>query len=206
MIKQFGLSITLFTIILLTSCGKSDKEIKELKELKEVKEAVVKQKIEKLKTKNKKAIINLSKKYNAVSGWDTLEVYTYLYQEMFIDQRKPISFEGRLNDITKTDSTYFLKVWNSKNRSYNKNSMALISLSRQNFVEFQKILKSNSHTDEGCFVFKVSKIVSGYPEITSDDELRSIDFNSYFNFYNLLIFKGELIDFYLIEREDKTND
>jgi len=205
MTKQFGLTLTLFTIILLTSCGKSDKEVKEVKE---EKEAVVKQKNEQLKATNEKAIIDLSQKYNAVSGWDTLELYTYLYQEMFIDQRKPISFEGELNDITKTDSTYFLKVRNSS-WHYNKNYIALISLSRQNFVEFLKILKSNNHTNEGCFVFKVSKIVSASPEIKSDLELNGEDSYSYLDYdfdETLLIFKGELIDIYLNERADKTND
>ncbi len=205
MTKQFGLTLAFFTIILLASCGKSDKEVKELKE---EKEAVVKQKNEQLKTTNEKAIINLSQKYNAVSGWDTLELYTYLYQEMFIDQRRPICFEGELNDITKTDSTYFLKVRNSS-WHYNKNFIALISLSRQNFVEFQKILKSNNHTNEGCFVFKVSKIVSASPEIKSDLELNAEDSYSYLDYdfdETLLIFKGELIDFYLNESADKTND
>jgi hypothetical protein len=205
MTKLLGLTLTLFTIILLTSCGKSDKEVKEAKE---EKEAVVKQKKEQLKTTNEKAIINLSQKYNAVLGWDTLELYTYLYQEMFIDQRKPISFEGELYDITKTDSTYFLKVRNSS-WHYNKNYIALISLSRQNFVEFQKILKSNYHTNEGCFVFKVSKIVPASPEIKSDLELNGEDSYSYLDYdfdETLLIFKGELIDFYLNESADKTND
>ncbi len=205
MTKLLGLTLTLFTIILLTSCCKSDKEVTEAKE---EKKAVVKQKKEQLKTSNEKAIINLSQKYNAVLGWDTLELYTYLYQEMFIDQRKPISFEGELTDITKTDSTYFLKVRNSS-WHYDKNYIALISLSRQNFVELQKILKSNNHTNEGCFVFKVSNIVSAYPEIKSDFKLNGEDSYSYLDYdfdETLLIFKGELIDFYLNESTYKTND
>lgn len=205
MTKQFGLKLTIFSIILLTSCGKSDEEVKELKE---EKEAIVKQKNEQIRTTNEKAIIDLSQKYNAVSGWDTLELYTYLYQEMFIDQKKPISFEGELIDITKTDSTYFLKV-RSSSWYYNKNYIALISLNRQKFIEFQEILKSKNHTKNGCFVYKVSKIVSASPEITSDHELRGENSYSYLD-YNfdetLLIFKGELIDFYLNESADKTND
>lgn len=200
--KQFVQTLTLLTIVLLISCGKSDQQVKEEKE------AIVKQKNEQLNITNEKAIINLSQKYGAISGWDTLEYYTYLYQEMFIDQRKPICFEGELNDITKTDSTYYLKVRNTS-WHYNKNYIAQISLSSQNFIEFQKILKSKNHTNEGSFVFKVSKIISASPEISSDSELGGEDSYSFLVYdfdQTLLIFKGELIDFYLNETPDKTDD
>lgn len=200
--KQFVQTIILLTIVLLTCCGKSEQQIKEEKE------DFVKQKNEQLKITNKKALINLTQKYSAIMGWDTLDFYTYQYQEMFIDQRKPICFEGELNDITKTDSSYYLKLRNTS-WHYKKNCIALISLSRQNFIEFNKILKSKNHTNEGCFVFKVSKIISASPEIKSDIEMEGEDSYSYLGFdfdETLLIFKGELIDFYLNETALKTDD
>jgi len=197
--KPLENKITLLLIFFLISCGKSDQQIKE---------TILKEKNEQLETVNKEAIINLTQKYNSVLGWDSLKQYTYLYQEMFVEQRKTISFEGELSDITKIDSTYYLNVRNTK-FYYNKNYIALIALNRQKFIELQNILKSNNHTNEGCFVFRVSKIVSASPEIKSDIESDGEDFYSYINYdFNntLLIFKGDLIDFYLNETADKSND
>ncbi len=183
----------------MISCSKSDQQTKE---------KILKEKNEQLETVNKEAIINLTQKYNSVMGWDTLKEYTYVYQEMFVEQRKTINFEGELSDITKIDSTYYLNVRNKK-FYYNKNYIALIALNRQKFIELQNILKSTNHTNEGCFVFRVSKIVSASPEIKSDIESDGEDFYSYINYdFNntLLIFKGDLIDFYLNETADKSND
>jgi hypothetical protein len=155
---KFSQPLSILIIIFLTSCGQSEQQIKEEKD------AVVKQKSELLKTTNEKAITDLSKKYNSVSGWDTLELYTYNYQEMFIDEGKPINFEGKLKDIIKSDSIYYLKVHNT-GWHYHQNYIAQISVTPQKFLEFQKILKSANHTNEGCFIFKVTKIVSASPEI-----------------------------------------
>ncbi len=197
MIKMYGNLLTLLILIFLISCGKSELQIKEEKD------AVLKQKEEQLKTTNEKAATILSKKYNAQIGWDTLDLYTYLYQEMFIDQRNPISFEGKLEDIIKLDSSYILKVLNT-NRTY----IAQISMNRERFVEFQKIFNSKNRGNEGCFVFQVSKIISASPEIKSDYEFDgegSYSFLDYDFDQSLLIFKGDLIDFYVNETDEKDN-
>lgn len=188
--------------ILLISCGKSEQQIEQEKE------AIAKQKKEQIQIRNEKAIINLCEKYNAVSGWDTLNLYTYHYQELFIDQKRPISFKGELNDITKTDSTYFLRVRNT-NWRYSKDYIAQISLNHQTFNKFQSILKLKNHTNKGCFIFSVSKILSVSPKLISEAESDSENYYSYLDFdfdETLLIFKGELIDFYLIEILPKSDE
>lgn len=70
-------------ILILISCGKSSEEIRE-------------EKRETLRRKNEQAIIDLSKKHKSILNWDTLDYYTYYYQEMFIEQQKNISFKGAL--------------------------------------------------------------------------------------------------------------
>jgi hypothetical protein len=202
MTKQCGQALTLLLILLLTSCGKSAKEVKEEKE------ATINQKTEELKITNKSASVNLSLKFNAVCGWDTLEPYTYVFQQMFIDQKKPISFEGVLKDITKTDSTYILKVFNT-GWHHDQNYIAQITLSPSQFSELNSVLQSNNHSKKGCFIFNVSNIVSVSPAmkpgIDSDggDSIAYLDLE--FN-ENLIIFKGELIDFYLNETVNKTDE
>jgi hypothetical protein len=200
--KQFVLALILSTLLLLFACGKSEKQIRKEKW------SVVKQKTEHVKAINKKASINLSRKYNSVTGWDTLECYTYIYQEMFIDQGRLISFEGELKDITKTDSTYYLRIHNI-GWYYSQNYIALISLRPQKFLEFQKVLHYNNQTNEGCFVFKVSKILSALPAIKSEFELDVEDSYSYIDYKlakTLLIFKGDLIDFYLNVTVNTTDE
>ncbi len=209
--------------IFLTSCWKSDKQIR--KERIEFR----KEKNNKLETNNKKAINNLAQKYNAVSDWDTLGQYTYLYQEIFINQKKLIAFEGELNDIIKLDSIYYLKVINKnynkdilahydkgtlahdiKNilAGYNNEFLAQISISNQNFVELEKILKLNKHKNNGCFIFKVSNIFSVCPQLKSDiieydkEEHPDSEPDSYLTYgfdKKVLIFHGQLIDFYINE-------
>ena len=202
MTKQLIQTIILSAIILLAGCGKSEQKTKEEKEV------IVKQKREQLKTTNEKAIADLTLKYSSISGWDSLETFTYVLQEMFIDEKKPISFEGELKDITKSDTTYFLKVHNT-GWHYNRNYIALISLTAEKFTLLKTKLKSTNHSSEGCFIFKVSKISSATPEIKSDFELDGEDSYSYLSYdfdETLLIFKGELVDFYLNETVDTDNE
>lgn len=174
----------------------------------------MKEKLSQLKIINNKAMVNLSKKYSAVLGWDTLGHYTYLYQEMFIEDKKLICFEGQLSDIIKIDSIYYLKVQNV-NTDYSKNFLAQISINNEKFIELQKILKLNNYTNDGSFIFKVSKIFSVCPQIKADIELvdkeldpRSESYSYLAYDFNepLLVFKGELIDFRLNETIDKIND
>ena len=212
------ISIILLTALLI-SCGKSEQQ------LKEEKKSEIKQKKEQLKIKNENAIKDLSKKNNAVMDWDTLYVYTYVFQEMFIENNRPLCFEGELKDITKSDSNYTLKVHNTNytlkvhntnwhwDQNYialiTVNYIALITVNSQMFFEIIKQLKSHNHSNDGCFVFEVTKIFTANPAIKSDLEFDGEDSYS-FSYYDfdetLVIFKGNLIDFYLNETIEKSNE
>lgn len=187
--KLFGMIIILTALVLFSSCGKSEKQIRIEKY------SAQEKKTEQLKVLNKKAIEILSEKYKSVIGWDTSDNFTYELQEMFIDEGKLISFEGELKDIIKSDSTYFLVV-----NSDSKNCIARISIKTEKFINLKKQLKSKDCSKTGCFVFKVSKIISASPEIKSDFE--SDGEYSYLDYdfdHPLLIINGDLIDFYLIK-------
>lgn len=201
MTKQFKQTIILSAIVLLISCGKSEREIKAQEE--KVAEQEKKRLREQLKTQDEKAVFDLNHKYNSISGWDSLKTYTYVFQEMFIDDNEPISFEGQLMDITKSDSAYFIQV-HHKGQHYNSKYIAQISVTSDRFAELEDLIYNRSN--KGCFIFKVSKIVSISPEIASDSELDGEDSYSYLTYEfdePLLIFKGDLIDFYLNETVEK---
>jgi hypothetical protein len=193
-------ALIILSIVLLSSCGKTEQQIKEEKE------AIIWQKKKQLKIYNEQSIIELSKNYNSVLGWDTVETYTYVLQEMFIDNEKPISFKGMLIDIIKTDSSYSLVLYKAGGH-YHKNTIAKISSSPEKFIELRKILESYNHSNIGCFIIKVSKIISAYPQIKSEFEYDIEMSYSYLDYdfdEPLLIFNGELIDFYLNETIEKN--
>ena len=198
--NKLFLHFTLLTLLVVfNSCGKSEKVIKE--------ETNTKQQ-EFFDAKNKKAISELSDKYNSVSEWDTLKAFTYVLQEMFIDGKRPITFRGQLMDITKSDNNYILRINDNKSNfeykfDIGRNYFAQISISPDKLIRLKKMLNSNNHSRVGCFVFNVSKIISSSPKIVSD---LNDDGNIFSNLVfdgKLLIFKGELIDFYLNEKIDK---
>lgn len=197
-------AIIFSAIILFCSCGKSEKQIKEEKE------QASNQKYEQFIRENKqieavndKAILDLNYKYNAVSGWDSMEAFTYVFQELFVDNNNAISFYGSIEDISKLDSSCLLTVRLTKRRSElllfktTLSAFAIISISKERFAELKKIIESGKHSKEGCFIFNVSKIASSSPimnEGTEDDLSLTVDFGSRF-----LIFKGDLVDYYINE-------
>lgn len=192
MTNQNKFSLLLLTVILLFSCGKSNSEQRE-----EIEGIGVEQQTSLFET----SIINLSNKYNAIRRWDTLVTFTYELQEMFIDQDKLVAFEGRFMDVIKTDSSYLLIVMNSR-MHYNRNYMAQITISQEDFYQLRVQLSADRQFGKGCFIMRVSKITTASPEIKSDCDLQDEDVYSYL-FYDfqesLIIFKGELIDFCLNE-------
>jgi len=205
MIKLFKQVLILITLALLTSCGDSEKQTEEKNK------AVVEQKKEQLKAVNEKAIIDLSHKYNSVLGWAKIEPFSYVLQDMFINTGKLITFIGELKDITKLDSTYYLIVYNSRRLLVKKYYIAKISLNHQQFLEIKKNLESKNkkHRVNGCFVFKVSKIITILPQIKSTNNFDGEDSYSYleYDFHEtLFIFKGELIDFYLIKTIENSSE
>jgi hypothetical protein len=210
MTKQIRLAITFSAILSLTVSCKSEQEKKE---------EVVNQKKEQLKSANEKEISDLNEKHKAISRWDSLETFTYVLQEKFIDENEPISFQGKLRDIYKSDSTYLLKVEKNNESRYKWNYIATISLSKEKFFKLKKILESSNHSKTGCFIFKVSKVTSPfvkikshtsldeYSEISASNEYSDSELYLDFDFYDkLLIFQGDLIDFHLNEIVTKDNE
>lgn len=189
--------LILISIILLTSCGKSEADIKYEKEKSEKKAAQLKR--EQLKKEKDKAISDLYLKYGMVKGWENVDTFTYALQEMYLEKGKTMVFEGTLKDIMKSDDTYFLIV-EGINEYYGHNNIANISLDSEKFNELRKHLKSKSNSLGGCFVFKVSNIISPLYQIKSGSESGSEECSSFLEYSmneSLLIFKGDLIEFYI---------
>ena len=72
--------------------------------------------------------------------------------------------------------------------------------------ELKNKFRSTNHSEKGCLIFKVLKIVSVAPEIKSifESEVETLYSSLYYAFdESILIFKGDLIDFYLNEIVEK---
>lgn len=195
--NSLKLIIILISIILLTSCGKSEADIKQEKKAAEKKANELKE--EQLGKANEKAISDLYLKYGMVKGWENVDTFTYTLQEMYLEKGKTMVFEGELKDITKSDDTYFLIV-EGINEYYGHNNIANISLDSEKFNELRKHLKSKSNSLGGCFVFKVSNIISPLYQIKSGSESDGEECRSFLKYSmkeSLLIFKGDLIEFYI---------
>jgi hypothetical protein len=138
-----------------------------------------------------------------------MNYFTYHLQEKFIDSNKLVSFEGTIKEITKTDSTYILRIHNTNSAYSDKHYNADITVNNKMFSVLRKIIDSENHSYKGCFVFKACKIISANPEIKSNFELDGEDTYSYleYDFHGILvIFKGDLIDFYINETAEKSDD
>lgn len=194
--KQFVQISILVLIISLISCGKSEADIKYEKEEADRIAAELKEK--QLDKVNDKAISDLYIKYGMVKDWETQDTFTYVLQEMYLEKGKIIVFEGQLKDITKSDNTYFLIV-ESKNWRW-RGYIANISLDSEKFKDLIKHLNSKSNLVKGCFVFKVLNIISPLYQVESDSELEGSECSSSLEYNineSLLIFKGDLIEFYI---------
>ncbi|RXK58105.1 hypothetical protein ESA94_19025 [Lacibacter luteus] len=145
MTSKLHLTFGFFLVILVASCGSSDK-----KENPDKNEAIAK---------------TLARKYNAVANWDTTASYTSHFQNMFIAQNKPILFKGRVYDIVKTDSNYVVKVLDERTDATH-NFLAIITFST---VQLDSLYSGNQAT-RGVFVFKVTKVKSSDPSIKADME------------------------------------
>jgi len=173
---------------MIISCGKSTHQIKN-----EYKKE--------LEVSNQTAINELNSKYNAVVGWDTLSIpeYTFQLQEKFINTGKAISFEGQIVDIIKSDSDYILKIYD-KNSNGDNNYIANISVTADQFSKLILLLHKNRILNNGCFIFKVSKIYMVYPQIKPETESDEEDAYSYLDYdfdETLTILRGSLIYYYI---------
>ncbi len=192
MIKIFKL---LTFILIVVACNQSKKESeKSHSETRWEKE-------NKLDSLNHNEAIKLSKNNNAIIGWDTVDHFTYYLQELFNQKTRPISFIGKINDITKKDSFYILKISSSNSSNY-KTYDAEISVNTSMFDKLKTQLEPKEFT-EGCFNFQVNNITSNNPILKSETESptdNAEDVESYLtsDFEETLIkFHGKLIDYYL---------
>jgi hypothetical protein len=170
-------------IFLLSSCGSSKKHSN-------------------THDKNDKATEELASKYNAVTNWDTLSVFTSRYQKMFIEQNKLMLFKGRAYDIIKEDSNYIVKVLDEREDA-SRNFLALIIFTPQ---QLEAIYTTDKST-RGVFVINVSKITSSNPSIKEDEGSNGEDSYTYTHLsddtdHMITIFKGKVVDCYFEKFED----
>ena len=174
---------TLCFIFLLSSCGDNKKET--------------------VKDKTDKTIHDLDIKYDAVTDWDSTSLYTCHYQEMFIEDNKPMIFKGRIYDIEKKDSSYIVKVLDER-EDVPKNYLALITFTPQQF----NVIYSGNKSTRGVFVIQVSKVSSSNPSIKEDEASNGDDGTYTYTHLSddddqmITIFRGKLIDFRLDEIEE----
>ncbi|MBK9255539.1 MAG: hypothetical protein IPM42_08640 [Saprospiraceae bacterium] len=166
----------LFSVACCLSCGKSENELRKEAEL--------------LIAKNKAAILALDLKYDCKANWDSAAHFTYNLQDMFLTHKNPINLMGKIVDITKVDSIYHVMVHTGW--EYEREYFADISIEEKKFIDFKKSIKSPNRWTTGSFVFKVSNISSKYPKLDCFE--RYLDYDE-----SLIIFSGDLIDFYFNE-------
>lgn len=195
---SFSQSLLILICLFIISCGQEKKEPP--KDQWEVRYDKQKQ----LDTLNLIEAEKLSKSSNALPGWDTTKHFTYSIQELFETSSRPISFIGVIKDIIKKDSIYLLKVASSNSQS-NKTFIAEISVNTDVFQEL-KLKLDPAETNEGCFIFQVTKISSNQPILKSEVESNGDnveDASSYLTLdfdETLIKFQGRLATYFLYDR------
>lgn len=114
--------------------------------------------------KNETALNSLAKKYSAEVDWDTSYVYTATFQEDFIGAKKLMLFKGRIFDIFKVDSIYFMKILDEREDSY-QYFLAVCSITKE---QYDKVYDEKT-TNIGGFILQISKIKTSDPSIKTDE-------------------------------------
>ncbi len=200
-------SLLIFLIALIfSSCNKSEKQMRiEREKAREVREIIEKS--------NEYGAKNLIQKYDALKISKEKRYFSYYYQEELIDRKRLLCIEGKLFDIFKTDSTYYLHIMDYRcSDSYFVcdeiiDKIAIISL---NLLDFEKILgelHSSNKKTEGCFIIKVSHVIVPLPVLRKEVDIDSSEETPYYYYIfdydkDYYIIKGELVDFYLQTKYD----
>ena len=148
---------------------------------------------------NKTTYNELINKYDAIII-DSLNQYTYSIQETLIDNNRKLAFTGKISDIYRVDSNYVINAYTTIN---SKNYTAQIRIDKNQLVKMNYLLKYNDNkNNEGCFIIKVSSVKSRCPSLELENEEGNEDNEPYieiggFGEEKVLIFKGELLDFYI---------
>jgi len=179
-------SILIFCILpfIFSSCGNS-----------------VKEKRDELYEKNQLYAENIIKKYAAFAV-DSINDYTFSYQNKLVEQNKLFAFKGIISDISKQDSNYILLAYTTINsHSYT----ARIIINPESFQRLSPLLIFDYRKKQkGCFIIKLSQILSQSPSLDLDINNGDEENNPYvtvgdFGDDRILKFKGSLVDFYIKE-------
>lgn len=155
----------------------------------------------KLEKKKNDETAKLVKKNNAII-LDSINTYTFSCQEKFITQNNLLAFVGSISDIIKTDTSYILQAYYTR---WDKNYLAHISIDTIMFQKLTHLLQFNfKRRQKGCFIIKISEIVSKNPSVELDLHTNSEENDAYVTMGNfgsgrILIFKGVLVDYFIIE-------
>jgi hypothetical protein len=203
-IIRFNMKYRLLIIVwalgipMIQSCGKTpaqrEKEEKEKKEQDQIK---------KRDTKRQRTM-DFSNRYRAITGWDTLNLYTYELQDMVVGKDRPLMFSGYVQDIIKIDSVYLLEI-KHYDEDYERDYLARITTNKTMLNELRRHLKTDTLSSTGSFIINVSNIKTQSPELvgrTSEEGENSYGYLDFDFEEKLLIIEGTLLDFKL----DLTND
>jgi len=198
------------TVILLASCNSAEKGPEKSKL------EISWDKQEQLDTLNQKQSFTISKKFNAIENNDSTIKFTYQIQELVEKYNKPISFIGRIIDITQQDSSYVLKIYG---RFTKRECFAEISVSPQQFYDLNKQFDPKSSSNKGCFIFKSTSIKSSSmltidSDVSTDDDAQTVEEANEnasseltYDFHGILLFfKGNLVDFYIYKKLPEDDD
>ena len=164
-------SITiLLSVIIIFSCGDSDEKLRVEKNNKE--------RVEK-ENFDKKQIKNIIKNYDAVYNWDTTNIYTYLFQENYIEKGRNLCFFGSIIDIIKEDSIYIIKVdIHLSYLSWFNDCIAHIKISKDDLSKLDNNLSAIKYFSNGFFVIK------GKNFVTTLDDNQYILYSDFIYFYS----------------------
>lgn len=191
--------------ILLWGCGKTDsRNIKLSKEEESQMEQKIKENANRIDSVESARIIS---KYNANSTWDTLS-FTYQLQENLVEKNELASLKADLLDIIKKDTSYYVKLLYKQvifGRSSNFNDIRLFLKISQNQLSLLKSVHVGFENSlglalTGLFIFK-AKDISNYNEKVLDSNFNELtgESSAKENDSNILLIKGDLIDFYLFK-------
>ncbi|MFC4231404.1 hypothetical protein ACFOW1_05850 [Parasediminibacterium paludis] len=151
-------------------------------------------------SKNEIEIREMIKHYDAIILDDTIEQYTFRLQDIFIKQNKLLSVRAEIFDAYQNGNLFTLKIMPRDIIDEKIKVLEVIVDSTQQ-EGLKKKLEYNKVTHQsGCFIIKVSNVISLGPEIEYkiDNEDQSNPYiSSEEENKRLLSIKGRLIDYKL---------
>ena len=194
------LSITTLTI---ASCAQETKE--PLKDKSEIRYEKKKQ----LDTLNNSEAANLTSKLNAIQSEHNNLKFTYQIQEVVKDSSRPISVIGYITDIVQKDSIYIFKIYGFFSE---KDCIFEINVSSEIFQKIFNQLDPKSSLQKVCFIFKPTSVKSSSlltidSEVSGGETIDDAETDLTYDFTNIiLLFKGNLIDYYVYKKLPKDKN